>query len=194
MDAHAMVAVWMNASRGHEQEFHDWYETEHLAEVVAIDGILSARRYCNPDGELRYLVLYEASDETVEPGAAFQGMLTHPTPWTLRIRKLCDKPSQRRNFRTRYDTGNAGDAGAILAIYSCDGPGSALPESCRDALSGCLRYRACEDATRPRAWFEVYDFQNVATAAAARAKLPERKDARVETYQAIGASKVGMRA
>ena len=72
MRAHAMIAVWMNVAKEHDQEFNDWYETEHLAEVVAIDGILSARRYCNPDGEHRYLVLYEAIDETIESGPGFQ--------------------------------------------------------------------------------------------------------------------------
>ncbi len=190
MRAHAMIAVWMNVAKEHDQEFNDWYETEHLAEVVAIDGILSGRRYCNPDGELRYLVLYEAIENTIESGAGFQAMLTKPTPWTVRIRKLCDKPSKRSNFRIRHDTGNAGDTGALLAIHSADGPGAAAPQSSRDALEGCLRYRAFEDAIRPGAWLELYEFENLASVPVSRAMLPGRKDTHAETYQAIGTPKV----
>lgn len=190
MRAHAMIAVWMNVANEHDREFNDWYETEHLAEVVAIDGILSARRYYNPVGEFRYLVLYEAIDESIELGAGFQAMLSKPTPWTLRIRKLCDKPSKRSNFRLRHDTGNAAGTGALLAIHSTDGPGTAAPQSCRDALDGCLRYRAFEDVTRPDAWLELYEFEKLASVPVARAMLPGRKDTHAETYQGIGTPKL----
>ena len=54
MHAHAMIAVWMNVAKEHDQEFSDWYETEHLAEVVTIDGILSGRRYCNSFSQYGY--------------------------------------------------------------------------------------------------------------------------------------------
>lgn len=44
-----------------EEEFNAWYDTEHMAERLAIPGFLSARRWrrdCAP-GEGRYLATYE---------------------------------------------------------------------------------------------------------------------------------------
>ena len=40
-----MLVSRMNISPEHEQEFNRWYDKEHLAERVAIEGFLEARRY-----------------------------------------------------------------------------------------------------------------------------------------------------
>jgi hypothetical protein len=42
-----------------EEEFHDWYDTEHLPERRAISGFLTARRYVCIEGWPRYLAIYD---------------------------------------------------------------------------------------------------------------------------------------
>lgn len=40
-------------------EFNRWYEEVHLAEVVALDGVLSARRFAPLTGDGPYVAVYE---------------------------------------------------------------------------------------------------------------------------------------
>lgn len=41
-----------------EDEYNDWYDNTHLRDVVALDGIVSARRF-TPDGDGPYVAVYE---------------------------------------------------------------------------------------------------------------------------------------
>jgi hypothetical protein len=59
-----LMAVWSSAKPGQEADYNDWYETVHLAEICAIPGVVSGRRYetspvspAAPDAD--YLALYE---------------------------------------------------------------------------------------------------------------------------------------
>jgi hypothetical protein len=40
-------------------EYHRWYDEQHLREVVAIDGFVSARRFTPVDGEGPFVAIYE---------------------------------------------------------------------------------------------------------------------------------------
>ena len=42
-----------------EDEYHKWYNHTHLAEVVSVDGIVSARRFAPVDGEGPFIAIYE---------------------------------------------------------------------------------------------------------------------------------------
>ena len=58
--------VLTNPAEGREDEFNDWYDNQHLAEVVAVPGFISARRYQISPAQLtgfgggthRYLAVY----------------------------------------------------------------------------------------------------------------------------------------
>lgn len=40
-----VIAVLTNPAKGREAEFNDWYDNQHIPDVLAIPGVLSARRY-----------------------------------------------------------------------------------------------------------------------------------------------------
>ena len=40
-----ILAIFNNVSPGRETEFEHWFQTEHLAERIAIPGFLLGRRY-----------------------------------------------------------------------------------------------------------------------------------------------------
>jgi hypothetical protein len=42
-----------------EEEYHKWYNDTHLAEIVSVDGIVSARRFARTDGEGPFIAIYE---------------------------------------------------------------------------------------------------------------------------------------
>ncbi|HEX3545798.1 MAG TPA: hypothetical protein VHU62_04375 [Mycobacterium sp.] len=41
------------------EEYHKWYNDTHLAEVVSVEGIVSARRFAPIDGNGPFIAIYE---------------------------------------------------------------------------------------------------------------------------------------
>ena len=69
-----------------EEEFNAWYDTEHLAERLAIPGFRSARRWvadCKP-GEGKYLATYELDSVAVLSSRAYLARFENQTPWSRR--------------------------------------------------------------------------------------------------------------
>src|SRR5690348_16493050 len=55
----------------HEQEFNSWYNTRHLPQLTAIQGILDAARYVAVKGGPKYLAVYELENSAVIESDAF---------------------------------------------------------------------------------------------------------------------------
>ena len=51
--------VYVDIDANHDKEFNDWYNTEHLPELLAVPGILSAARYTAVKGGPKCLAFYE---------------------------------------------------------------------------------------------------------------------------------------
>ena len=60
------------SSPDREQEYNTWYDEVHLPELVAIDGITSARRLRPVNGEGPYVALYEIEGDDLQ--AVLAGM------------------------------------------------------------------------------------------------------------------------
>ncbi len=69
-----------------EEEFNAWYDTEHMAERLAITGFRSARRWLadTGPGEGRYLATYELDSPAVLHSAEYLARFEGATPWTRR--------------------------------------------------------------------------------------------------------------
>lgn len=81
----SVFIVHSNATDGHDDEFNDWYDNEHLGDIVAVPGIERARRYVLateanralrdhgfvPLEEFAYLAIYEIEGD---PEAAITAM------------------------------------------------------------------------------------------------------------------------
>ena len=68
--------VFANGVEGREDEFNDWYEKVHLAEVLALPGFVSAQRFelvGDAAGGQKYLAVYELAGD---PGAALAALST----------------------------------------------------------------------------------------------------------------------
>ena len=59
-----VMVVMMDVDPEHEDEFHRWYNDEHLPERLGIPGYVSARRFVLEEGEavLKYLCIWEMED------------------------------------------------------------------------------------------------------------------------------------
>ena len=131
-EAHGLITVWLNVPGEHEKELNDWYDREHLRQVVALPGFVRARRYRVDDAPLKYLAWYETVDESVEPGADFQRIVAQPTTWSQRVRELYGEQRERMNFRLMRDVGRgavgAGTDTPWLYIVHTDIPDDIVDE------------------------------------------------------------------
>lgn len=61
-----VMVVMMDVDPEHEDDFHEWYNVEHVAERLGITGYVSARRFKLEEGEgmLKYLCIWEMDDSS----------------------------------------------------------------------------------------------------------------------------------
>jgi hypothetical protein len=74
-----------------DEEFNAWYDTEHLAERLAITGFRSARRWVAElaPGEGKYLATYELDAPGVLHTPEYLARFEDATPWTRRCLDKC---------------------------------------------------------------------------------------------------------
>jgi hypothetical protein len=99
-----------------EEEFNAWYDTEHLAERLAIPGFRSAQRWvadCRP-GEGKYLATYELDGLQVLTSREYLSRFENQSPWSRRCLAKC--VVFRRWACEQLDPGNAAPHPAARAI------------------------------------------------------------------------------
>jgi len=99
MDGNAqqgMLAIWHDVAEGSDAAVTDWYNTEHHAERLSVDGFLSAHRYRLAGGEGRqFFSLYRTRSPDVLSSPAYRARVEAPTPRTRAI-----MPTYRNVSRT----------------------------------------------------------------------------------------------
>jgi len=99
-----------------EEELNAWYDTEHMAERLAIPGFRSARRWvadCKP-GEGKYLATYELDSLAVLQSAEYLKYFNNQTPWSRRC--LAKMVVFRRWACEQVDPGRADPHAGARAI------------------------------------------------------------------------------
>jgi hypothetical protein len=77
-----MLLTSMDIDPADEADFNRWYDREHLAERVAIDGFLEARRYIADEASPKYLSLYSTETFEVLDSPAYRTALANQTDWS----------------------------------------------------------------------------------------------------------------
>ena len=75
--------VYVDIDAKDAKEFNEWYNTEHLPELLAVPGILAAARYEAVKGGPKYLACYELENVAVMHTPAFTNRPR--TPWGERV-------------------------------------------------------------------------------------------------------------
>lgn len=83
--ANGLLAVWTDIAPEAEREFNEWYNKEHIPQLLGVPGFLSGRRYQAVEGEPKYLALYELTDVSVLKNDAFRQVRESPTEWSKKI-------------------------------------------------------------------------------------------------------------
>jgi len=77
-----MLITSMNIDPKHEDEFNLWYDREHLAERVAIDGFIEARRWVAEDADPKYFATYSTAAFSDLSSPAYSQALANQTQWS----------------------------------------------------------------------------------------------------------------
>jgi hypothetical protein len=77
-----MLITWMDVDPAEEQDFNLWYDREHLAERVAIDGFLEARRWRAHQAPTKYFCTYTTETFEVLDSPAYRAVLANQTEWS----------------------------------------------------------------------------------------------------------------
>ena len=67
-----LMIVWVDVPPETEDEFNRWYNEEHLAELLAVPGVLSAARYEAVKSGPKHMAVYELESPAVIQTDAFQ--------------------------------------------------------------------------------------------------------------------------
>ena len=105
--ANGLITVRLHTGAQYDEELNDWYNLEHVPQVTALPGFVRTRRYFCDSADIRYLAWYETTDENVESGPHFHSIVSDPTPWSQRMRKLYGDNRERMNFKLMCDVGQA---------------------------------------------------------------------------------------
>ncbi|MEJ0019483.1 MAG: hypothetical protein WDN25_23605 [Acetobacteraceae bacterium] len=112
-----LLLAMMEPPPAMEEEFQDWYDTEHFPERATCEGFLTAHRFICIDGWPRYLALYDLADTGVLHGSHYARIAGERySPWTHRI--VSRVWGQYRADAAQVDPGTAlfGDAGASARV------------------------------------------------------------------------------
>ncbi|MFL5205528.1 MAG: hypothetical protein ACJ8AR_06670 [Microvirga sp.] len=77
-----MLITSMDVDPADEQDFNLWYDREHLAERVGIEGFLEARRWLAERAPTKYFCTYSTDRFEVLSSPAYKKVLASQTDWS----------------------------------------------------------------------------------------------------------------
>src|SRR5207249_8000770 len=85
MEKGTLIAA-MNMARAAEDEFHDWYDTEHLPERVRVPGFLVCQRWIGTQDRKISVATYDLDGVAVLTSPAYQAIGgQNLSPWSKRV-------------------------------------------------------------------------------------------------------------
>ena len=85
-DVAGLMMAMMQPPATMEEEFQDWYDTEHFPERRDCEGFVTATRLLCLDGFPRYLALYDLESRAVMDGPGYAAIARNRySKWTQRI-------------------------------------------------------------------------------------------------------------
>lgn len=84
--AGGLVLTSMDVEEAVEDEFNEWYDTEHIPLLSKLPGMLAARRFRAQRGSPRYVALYHVTDIAIYAKPSWYS--ANETPWMLRMRRF----------------------------------------------------------------------------------------------------------
>jgi hypothetical protein len=90
--AKGLLLAAFDFSNAHEDEFHDWYDLEHVPERERISGFLACERWIDATNPKRAVATYDLESVTVMQSAAYRAIAyENLSPWSKRVTGMCKR-------------------------------------------------------------------------------------------------------
>jgi hypothetical protein len=99
-----LLVVWTDIASEYEADFNEWYDKEHIPQLLGVPGFQTGRRYQAVEGAPKYAAIYQLADENVLKSDGFRAVRENPTAWTKKI-TLQFRNTQRGSFGRFSRTG-----------------------------------------------------------------------------------------
>jgi hypothetical protein len=149
-----ILAIWNDCRAGHEAEFEQWFQGEHMLERLEVPGFLFGRRHQAVSGSSGYFNFYLTQSPDVLTSKPYLDRLDNPTPRTRKVmseifinmnRTVCHRMVRRGGFRGAF---------AVTARFSDPIDGVALTAKLEallqnDAVAGGEIWSAADPRDQP---------------------------------------------
>ena len=89
--AKGILLVGFDYTNAHTDEFHDWYDLEHLPEREAVPGFGSCKRWMVP-GSTQAVATYDLDTLSVLDSDAYGAIAyANLSPWSKRVTGICQR-------------------------------------------------------------------------------------------------------
>ena len=125
-----VLALWQDCVAGQEAELERWFQSEHLAERLAVPGFVRGRRYEAVEADNQYFTYYETETPDVLISPPYLERTDNPTPFTQTIMSDVFLKMSRTICRVERRVGAYRGAWAVTAKLSDPAAvnGSDLPD------------------------------------------------------------------
>jgi hypothetical protein len=117
--AKGLLIAAMNFSDVAEDEFHDWYDTEHIPERLAVPGFINAHRWIGIDNAKVSIATYDLDQVGVLHSSPYQAVGgANGSPWTKRVTSRVNHIIRLEGEQILPGDGVAPEGAAQLLIVS----------------------------------------------------------------------------
>ncbi|HTZ71282.1 MAG TPA: hypothetical protein VMB71_11580 [Acetobacteraceae bacterium] len=90
--ANGLLFASMDYTRAYEDEFHDWYDLEHVPERLRVPGFLNAERWLGEENPKISVATYDLTEPGVLGSAPYLAVGgANSSVWTRRVTGMCQR-------------------------------------------------------------------------------------------------------
>lgn len=172
--ANGLLAVAFDFSSTNADEFHDWYDTEHIPEREAVPGFGACERWMSAEEPTHALATYDLDTNAVLKSPDYLAIAyENSSPWTKRLVGQCKRliRFEGEQLTPGNTAAPTGAGGLLINAMNVSADGEADFNAWYDeehlpalaAVPGCMvarRYRATEGGSSTHKYVAVYHLEN----------------------------------
>jgi hypothetical protein len=142
-DAMGELLIWTDIAQDKEDDFNQWYDTEHMQERASIKGFQWSRRYHSATAHRPYLALYRTDTLHVFTSEPYRQAFENQTQWSVRNFSAMHNTHRRVNAVTVLAGAGLGGALSLVCLGDLDQAKQSLkhiPSLCQN-ITGIIAVR-----------------------------------------------------
>jgi hypothetical protein len=143
LDALGELLIWTDIAADKEDDFNQWYDTEHMQERASISGFQWSRRFYSETAKRPYLALYRTDTLHVFRSEPYRKAFENQTAWSVRNFSAMHNTNRRVNAVTQIAGAGIGGALSLICLGELEQAKQALRlvQELRKDVSGIISVR-----------------------------------------------------